>query len=72
MKYSIRTVIKNQKYILNKVEEPTYLMQESDMIRKNMVLGYVASNFREEMDEMSDITEIKYMYGRNVLFKYKY
>ena len=72
MKYSVTATIKGVKHKLNNTGEPIHLMEESDMVRKLMVQGFVTSNFGHIMDCKHDLTEIKYMHGRKVLFKYEY
>ena len=72
MSYKIITIYEGEKLILNKVDEPTYLMMEGDMIRKSMLKGYILKEWREKIEDISKLTEIKYMNGRKVLFKYKY
>ena len=72
MDYLIIATIKGEEEELRQVGEPTYLMTQSNKMRKSMVQDYVASNFCDMVDELSDITEIKYMKGPKVLFEYKY
>ena len=69
MDYYIIAIIKGKKYQLHDVGSPR---DECDMLRKISVQGYVCKNFRDVMDEMEDLTEIKYMHGKKILFKYNY
>ena len=64
MSYFIKTKIKDKIYKLNNVGEPTYLLREPEMIRKQLLRGYVANNFRDVMTDLNDIQSIMYMKGK--------
>ena len=72
MSYKIEAIIKNEKHILNKVEEPTYMMSEPEMIQKMILSSYIYSNFRDIMDSPADIQEAKYKKGNKIIMSFKY
>ena len=51
-----------------KVEKPTYMSAEPEMIRKALLQGYVASNLH--ITDFNDIQSITYMKGRTIMFSY--
>ena len=72
MSYYIEAKIKDKIYKLHKVGEPTYMLNEPDMIRKTMLKGYIAEQFRDVITDLNDIQNIKYMKGKTILFSYQY
>ena len=64
--------LKNEIHKLNKVGNPTYMLDEPDMIKKTMLKGYVAKNFRDVITDLNDIQSIKYMKGKTILFSFQY
>ena len=72
MSYYIEAKIKNEIHKLNKVGKPTYMLDEPDMIKKTMLKGYVANNFRDVITDLNDIQSIKYMKGKTILFSFQY
>ena len=72
MSYYIEAKIKDKIYKLHKVGAPTYILTEPEMIKKTMLKGYVANNFRDVITDLNDIQSIKYMKGKTILFSFQY
>ncbi len=73
MNYTIVAIVKGEKFTITNVGEPGEAFEEeSDIIRKTVLRGYVASIYSDKITSLEDIEEIQYKKGRKLLFKYKY
>ena len=71
--WHIVTKIGNEEYTLNKIGAPTYLQSiEIPEFQKSHLMGYVRSQFRDIVNESSDIKDIKYMNGDKIVFHFTY
>ncbi len=70
MNYTIVAIVKGEKFTISKVGEP--FEEESDIIRKTVLRGYVASIYSDKITSLEDIEEIQYKKGKKILFTYKY
>ena len=71
--YKIVAVINKKKYTLNKVGSRDFMTEMKFLpMQKIMLKNYVASNFRDVMTKLSDLTSAKYYHGKKVLFSFKY
>ena len=71
--YKIVAVIRGNKETLTGVGEPTIMKEmDSDLGRSCMAQDYVARSFRDKMQSLSDLTNVKYYEGRRILYQYSY
>jgi len=68
--YKIITTIKGTKYTLNKVGQPTPIL--NDIIDKNMTRDYIIRSYKDIVKDKNDVEEIIYYQGRKIIRKYKY
>ncbi len=67
MNYTIVAIVNGEKLTISKVGEP--FEEESDIIRKTVLRGYVASIYSDKITSLEDIEEIQYKKGKkNIIY----
>ena len=71
--YHIVATIKGKKHKLSKVGPPDFLSMETyEPLQKTMLLSYVISQFRDIINDKSDVSNICYKKGNKNIYNFKY
>lgn len=70
--YSLKIIIKGEKYTLNNADEPMKGFLDDDIGSRSLIRAYVAHEFRDKVDKLEDIEKIDYYHGRKKLKSFDY
>lgn len=71
--YHIVVTIKGKKHKLLKVGPPDFLSMETfEPLQKTMLLSYVISQFKDLINDKSDVSNICYKIGNKNIYNFKY